>query len=119
MTSLLVGCETVLYMANQLKAYMDFLHGLPATLTRTNFTTAVTELYSHILRFLARAIHIYQTPTFQRAFTAFWGESDVQEFEKVCDKLGTKVEIEASNCDRVLSAHDREHTEKLDQDLQR
>lgn len=87
MTSLLVGCETVLYMANRLKAYMDFLHGLPATLTRANFITAVTVLFSHILRFLARAIQIYQAPTFQRAFTAFWGESDVQEFEKVCDKL--------------------------------
>src|SRR4051794_4561400 len=40
MTSLLVWCETVLYMANRLKAYMDFLHGLPATLARTNPTTS-------------------------------------------------------------------------------
>jgi hypothetical protein len=119
MISLLVGCETVLYMANRLKAYIDFLHRLPATLARTNFTTAVTELYSHILRFLARAIQIYQTPTFQRSFTAFWGDSDVQEFEKVCDRLGTKVEIEASNCDRVLSAQDRRYTQQLSQDLQR
>ena len=46
MTSLLVGCETVLYRANRLKAYMDFLHGLPET-------PAVIELYAHILQFLA------------------------------------------------------------------
>lgn len=119
MTSLLVGCEIVLYMANRLKAYMDFLHRLPATLTRTNFETAVTKLYAHIIQFLARAIQIYQTPAFHRAITAFWGDSDVQDFEKVCDQLGLSVEIEASNCDRTLSGQDRERSKKLEQDLQR
>lgn len=59
MTSLLVGCKTVLYMAKRLKAYMDFLRGLPATLARTNFETAMTGLYVYILQFLARAIQIY------------------------------------------------------------
>ena len=102
MTSLLVGCETVLYMANRLKAYMDFLHRLPATLTRTNFESALTKLYARILKFLARAIQTYQTPSFQRALNAFWQDSDVQEFEQECDKLGRNVEIEASNCDRTL-----------------
>jgi len=45
-------------MANRLKAYMDFLHGLPPTLTRTNFEAALTELYAHILQFLAQAIQM-------------------------------------------------------------
>lgn len=71
MTSLLVGCETALYMANRLKAYTNFLQGLPTTLTRTNFETHLTKLYAHIFRFLAQAIEIYQTSTFQRAFKAF------------------------------------------------
>jgi hypothetical protein len=31
MNSLLVGCETVLYIANRLKACIDFLHSLPMT----------------------------------------------------------------------------------------
>jgi len=119
MASLLVGCEFVLYMANRLKAYMDFLHGLPVTLTRTNLETAIIELYAHILQFLARAIQTYQTSTFQRAFIAFWRDSDVQNFDKECHELGIKVEIEASNCDRTLSAQDRERSEKLKQDLQR
>lgn len=56
MTSLLLGCEIALYMANRLKAYIEFLHQLPTTLTLTNFKTAVTELYALILEFLARAI---------------------------------------------------------------
>lgn len=119
MTSLLVGCEIALYTANRLKAYIEFLHQLPTTLTRTNFQTAVTELYAHILRFLARAIRIYQTSTPHRTLRAFWTKGDVVDFEKTCNELGVRVEIEASNCDRTLSAQDREWIGKLKQDLQR
>ena len=71
MTSLLVGCEIALYTANRLKAYIEFLHQLPTTLTRSNFQTAVIELYTHILEFLARAIRIYQTSTSHHALRAF------------------------------------------------
>lgn len=109
MSSLLVGCETAFYMANRLKAYMVFLHGLPATLTRTNLETAMAKLYARILEFLARAIQIYQTPSFQRSLKAFWQHGDIQEFEQDCDKLGEDVEIEASNCDRTLSAQESDH----------
>lgn len=119
MTSLLLGCEIALYMANRLKAYIEFLHQLPTTLTRTNFKTAVTELYALILGFLARAIRIYQTSISHRALRAFWTKGDIVNFEKTCNELGARVEIEASNCDRTLAAQDREWTEKLKQDLQR
>ncbi len=119
MTSLLVGCEIALYMANRLKAYIEFLHQLPTTLTRTNFKTAVTELYAHILGFLARAIRIYQSSTSHRALCAFWTKVDIGGFEKTCNELGVRVEIEASNCDRTLGAQDREWIGKLKQDLQR
>ncbi|KAL9576092.1 MAG: hypothetical protein Q9212_007392, partial [Teloschistes hypoglaucus] len=117
-TSLLVGCEIALYMANRLRAYIDFLYRLPVTLTRTNFETAVTELYAHVLRFLARAIRIYQTSTTHRALHTFWTDSDVASFEKVCKELGVRVDIEASNCDRTLSAQDRERVGSLNQYLQ-
>ena len=119
MTSLLIGCEIALYTANRLKAYIEFLHQLPTTLTRTNFQTAVTELYAHILGFLARAIRIYQTSTPHRTLRAFWTKDDVVDFEKTCNKLGVRVEIEASNCDRTLNTQDREWIRKLKQDLQR
>lgn len=117
MTSLLVGCEAALYMTNRLKAYMEFLHRLPTTLTRTNFETAATELYACILQFLAQAIQIYQISTFKRVLQAFWEDSDVRNFESKCNELGMRVEIEASNFDRSLSAQDRELTEKLQEDL--
>ncbi|KAL9582972.1 MAG: hypothetical protein Q9212_002981, partial [Teloschistes hypoglaucus] len=118
MTSLLVGCEIALYMANRLRAYTDFFHRLPITLTRTNLETAVTELYAHVFRFLARAIRIYQTSTTHRALHAFGTDNDVAGFEKVCNELGVRVDIEASNCDRTLSTQDRERVGNLKQDLQ-
>src|SRR4051794_7389195 len=94
-------------MINRLKAYVDFLSQLPSTLTRTNFETALIHMHAHILAFLARAIETYQRPTFQRAFTALWQASDVQNFEQDCDKLGARLDIEASNCDRMLAEQDR------------
>ena len=119
MASLLVGCKAALYLANRLKAYINFMDMLPATLTRDNFERAVTEMYSYILQFLARAIRIYQKSTLQRALTAFWQMSDVQDFERKCDQLGGRVEVEASNCDRTLNAQDRKGIVQLQQDLQK
>ena len=51
MASLLVGCEITLYMANRLRAYIDFLRQMPITLSRNNLETAVAELYAVILGF--------------------------------------------------------------------
>lgn len=119
MKSLLIGCEIALYMANRLKAYIEFLHQLPPTLTRSNLEAAVIELYAHILQFLAGAIRIYQTSTTHRALRAFWTDGDISDFERTCEQLGNRVEIEASNCDRTLGAQDRELIWKLKRDLQK
>lgn len=97
---------------------MDFLRTLPTTLTRRNFETAVIELYTHILRFLARAIAVYQDLAIHRALTAFWTTSDFQSFETDCDKTARRVDIEANNCDRTLSAQDRAHATQGRQELQ-
>jgi hypothetical protein len=43
----------------------------------------------------------------------------VRGFESECDKIGARVEIEASNCDRTLSALEREDAKKRKEDLQR
>lgn len=71
MTSLLLRCEITLYIANRLKAYIKFLYQLLIILTRTNFQTAVIELYTYILGFLARAIRIYRTLISYRGLRAF------------------------------------------------
>lgn len=119
MTSLLVECEIVLYMTNRLRAYIEFLRQLSTTLIRINFKTTVTELYAYVLEFLTRVIRIYQTFISYRALRVFWTKGDIIDFEKTCNELEVRVEIETSNCDRTLDAQDREWIEKLKQDLQR
>src|SRR5436305_6002595 len=118
MASLLLGCETALYMANRLKAYMIFLHGLPAMEARTSFETTLKKFYARILQFLAQAIQIYQIPTIKRTLKAFWEDNDVQNFEQDCNKLGQTLDFDARNCDRMLSGRDRERIEQLQQDLE-
>lgn len=104
-------------MANKLKVYIEFLHQLPMTLTRTNFETAGIKLYAHIFGLLARAIWNYQISTLYRTLRASWTKGKIVDFEKTCNEFGIKVEIEASNCDRTLDAQDRKWIGKLKQDL--
>ena len=107
MAGLLFGLNIALYMMNRRKAYMEYLPNLPATRTRTNFENSLIEFHAAILKFLARAIRIYQKNSLTRAFDAFWKLGEVSDFENECDKIGARVEIEASNCDRTLSALER------------
>jgi hypothetical protein len=104
MASLLLGLNTALYMMNRLNAYMEYLRDLPVTMARTKFENSLIEFYAVILKFLARAIGIYQKNSLIRAFDVFWKFEEVSDFENECDKIGARVEIEASNCDRTLSA---------------
>jgi len=119
MTTLLVGLETALYMTCRLKAYMDYLPGLPATQARTNFETSLTDFYALILKFLAGAIQIYQKNTLARGWNAFWKLEDVHSFENECVQIALRVETEASNCDRTLDALDRAGATQRKEDLQR
>ena len=119
MATLLLGLKTAFYMTNRLKAYMDYLRDLPVTQTRTNFETALTELYKLILHFLATAIQTYQKSAIARAFDAFWRPEEVRDFEGECDKIAVRAEIEASNCERTLSALEREEANQRKEHLQR
>ncbi|KAK3613195.1 hypothetical protein LTR56_028022, partial [Elasticomyces elasticus] len=69
-----------------------------------NFETALVKMYTQELRFLATAIETYQKSTATRIWQALWQPSTLEEFESVCDKLGSRAEIEASNCEREMSA---------------
>lgn len=98
---------------------MDYVRDLPAALTRTNFESSLIDLHALILQFLARAIRIYQKNTLTRAFDAFWKPEEVVNFEADCDKIGTRVEIDATNCDRSLSRLERENAAQCTENLQK
>jgi hypothetical protein len=119
MKTLLTGLKTALYTMNRLKAYLEYLPTLPETQSRANFESVLIELHAHILQFLAKAIGIYQSRTLSRAIDAFWKPEEITSFERECDRIGARAEIEASNCDRTLSAVDREEANQRREHLRR
>jgi hypothetical protein len=119
MEALLTGLKTALHTMNRLRAYMEYLLNLPETQSRANFESALTEFHAHILRFLAGAIKLYQKRTLSRAFDAFWKPYEVINFERECDRIAARAEIEASNCDRTLGASEREEANQRKKYLER
>src|ERR1700733_12454270 len=117
MAALLLGLETALYLSNRLHVYMVYWATLPASPARTNFEACLVEFHALILRFLAGAIRIYQKSSITREFEAFWRIEDVSSFEDECNKMASCADIEASNCDRDLSAADRTAAEQQRKDL--
>lgn len=119
MATLLEGLKIALYTMNRLKVYMDYIRDLPAELTRTNFESSLIDLHVLILQFLARAIQIYQKNTLTRVFDAFWKPEEVANFETNCDKIGKRVEIDATNCDRSLNRLERQNAAQSTKTFQR
>lgn len=119
MAALLTGMSLALCMANRLQAYVEYFQRLSAALTTTNFEKALTNIYAHVLRIIATAIRTYQRNVVTRTWRALWETSTLENFETECDKLGSRAEIEASNCDRELSARDRENATQWKDDLDR
>lgn len=117
MAALLVGMSLALCMTNRLQAYFDHFQRLTTTLTTTNFEKALIQAYILVLKFIAAAIRTFQTNIATRAWRALWETSTLESFESECDKLGSRTEIEASNCDRELSAQDREAATRWRADL--
>ncbi|KIW99831.1 uncharacterized protein Z518_10759 [Rhinocladiella mackenziei CBS 650.93] len=119
MATLLLGLETSLYLSHRLQVYMGYWAILPASPARVNFESCLVEFHALILRFLAGAIRIYQKSSLSRGLEAFWRIQDVSSFEENCNKMASRAEIEASNCDRDLSAIDRAEAKQQQEDLRR
>jgi len=118
MAALLTGMSMAMCMANRLHVYVLYLQRLPPTLATENFESALIQVYTQDLRFLASALEIYQKSTATRMWQALWQPSTLNEFESLCDKLGSRAEIEASNCDREMSAQRWEDAKQWKGDLE-
>ncbi|OAP55758.1 hypothetical protein AYL99_09910 [Fonsecaea erecta] len=102
MEALVLGLEMTLYLSNRLEVYMNYITAIPPSQARANFESCLVEFHALVLRFLAQAIRIYQKGSVARGFDAFWRLEDVSTFEDECNKLASRAEIEASNCDRRI-----------------
>lgn len=108
MGALLLGLDRALYVIDRCKVYeMLYPRDPHATEAINNFESALTELYVLILQFLSKAIELYDKNTATRALNAFWDPNDVADFEKRCQNIETRVDIEAQNCERLYNRIER------------
>jgi hypothetical protein len=76
------------------------------------FRIGIIELHSRTLQFLARAVEFHQKRTLSRAFDALCTSEEITSFERGCDRIVGRAEIEASIRDRKLSAVDQEDADQ-------
>jgi len=81
---------------------MQFRQRLSKTQATTNFENQLIELHVLLFEFLASVMSFLGARGAQRAFKAVWNPEDFASFESKCDQVATKIEIEASNCDREV-----------------
>jgi hypothetical protein len=112
MGALLIGAEKVTYLINRCKIYeILYLHDkqprpvvldnlVSEKLALDNLKVALVELYAVILQFLAKANRLYESFS-TRVLHGIMDTDEVVGFSNKCEKLETRVDIEAGNCDRL------------------
>src|SRR5437667_1128849 len=101
MAVLLVGLDRVLYVINRCKVYETlYPPDLCTAKAGQNLELALSDLYLLILQFLSKAIRLYERNAASRALNAFWNPDDITDFQKSCQDLEKRVDIEVQNCER-------------------
>ena len=111
MGALLIGVEKVAYLINRCKIYETLYlpnkqfgqAGIDPEPAVANLESALVTLYATMLRFLATASRLYDKSFGARAVRGILNVEEVTDFVAECQRLETRVDIEASNCDRTCS----------------
>jgi len=75
--------------------------------SRGNLELALISIYLLILQFLCKAIRLCDKTTPSRAVKAFWDPDDIVDFEKSCQDLEARLDMEVQNCERSYNKIDR------------
>ncbi|PGH14627.1 hypothetical protein AJ79_02962 [Helicocarpus griseus UAMH5409] len=117
MGALLVAVEKVTYLVNRCAVYESlYPSGVTPQNALQNFHVALVEIYAATLRLIALSHTLLCKSTPTRALHALVNPQEVLESVKECEDLERRVEIEAQNCERILSKGSREvdvNTQKL------
>ena len=93
--------ETVLYMSNRLKVYVDYFHTVDQSGgAKMLFQESLVELYYTIFRFLAKALKRYNRSRTINIWKAFWSQNNVDSFDQTCERNVAAIEAVAEQCAR-------------------
>lgn len=107
MGDLLVGTEKVTCLMSRgmiyENVYLHVKHGTNPDRAVNNLQDALVKLYTKVLQFLAGANRLYNKSTVSRAIHAILNPDEVRSFIQDCQSLEDRVDIEASNCERMYT----------------
>ncbi|KAJ9634602.1 hypothetical protein H2199_008885 [Coniosporium tulheliwenetii] len=113
MGDLLVATEKATYLINRGTIYellyLQCNHGTSSDQVLLNLRGALVKLYATVLRLHANANRLYDKSTASRAIHAVLNPDEVRNFVQECQTLEERVDIEASNCERMY-AHEAHAT---------
>jgi hypothetical protein len=94
-----VGMETVIYMSNRLKIYVDYFHAVDQTAgAKLLFQESLVELYYTIFKFLGKALKRHSRSRATNIWKAFWSQNDVDMFQQTCAEKTDAVKAAAEQC---------------------
>jgi hypothetical protein len=104
METLLRGLDIILYLINQCEIYEILYIRDPQPAEALKYLeSALVELYTVILRFLAKANGLLGKNTISRALHAFLDPDDWTDFENECQLREKRVEEQAQQCERLYN----------------
>ena len=124
MGALLAGLEKVAYLLSRCKVYeLLYLQGKPSdqedsTWALDNLKETMVSLYAAVLRFLAKAIMLYDKRTLSRTFHGTFRPLEIanilKEFQSLEDRLG----LDTSSCERVCTRNLHQNSDEVVKGLQ-
>lgn len=113
MAALLMGLEKIGYLVSQCEIYECLylrLHPTQPTKqseqlslqAKIQLEKAMTELYTHILQFLAKANRISEMKTLRKTVHAILNPGEVIDFIEKCTSLENRMREEVEICERVF-----------------
>ncbi|KAK2784701.1 hypothetical protein FQN52_008929 [Onygenales sp. PD_12] len=118
MGCLLLGLNRISYLIARCRVYEELYLSINHNAAVQNFESALVDLYTLILQFLAKALQIYARNIVVRGANAIkLADDDIIDFEKHCKDLEERVDYEVWNCEGTQSKDFREKFYRLVDEL--
>lgn len=112
MTGLLIGLEKAACLISRCKIYeILYLRQNPPSQGAPNLELALIELYTIVLRFLAKANQLYDS-FIKRQVYGVLNPNEVNKIVDECTRQEQQVEFDATNCERISSQNAHSATQK-------
>jgi WD40 repeat protein len=98
MAAFLSGLNAIFHVMHQFEAYVQLLCVLDPSVSTSNLERSLVRLHTHVLEFLAKAIHFFEESGFKRWIAALWEPDAVERFEQECKLKLEEINRHTTTC---------------------